>query len=106
MKETIESIIDIDNRTEELVKQTDLEEERLREELRKKLTDMESKANNEAKIKAQEIFDKIISEAGLEVERRKLENSKRLKKIDENYENNKDYLIEKAFDKIILSKDD
>ncbi|RVU55681.1 hypothetical protein [Anaerosphaera multitolerans] len=105
MKGQIDEIIKIDEKTQILVKETEEKIEELREDFRKKATDMENKAIEDAKITAQEEFDKIINQSKAEAEKKERENREKLKKVDLLYEKNKKYLIDKVFNEFILNKD-
>jgi F0F1-type ATP synthase membrane subunit b/b' len=106
MKEVIDNIIEIDKKTQTLVSNTNKQIVKEKEELRKKIAELEKQSVDNAKKEAQERFDEIISKAESEVEKRKALNLKELKMIEENYQDKKDKLIEQAFKNIILNVDD
>lgn len=106
MKDKIEGIFEIDEKTKKIVDLTDKEIAEDVEDLRKTLTAMENESNEKAKKTAMEEFDKVISEAEKEAEEKNSENAIQLKEIDKIYEEHKEELIEEAFSKIVLGRDD
>lgn len=106
MKELIDQIIEIDNKTKILVSNTEEEIARQREVLRDNIAKLEKESSERAKKEAQQEFDKIIADAESIIEDRKASNLKELERIEKNYLDKKDKLIEDVFKDIILDVDD
>lgn len=106
MKSQINKVLEIDEKTQKLVKDTEKKIEKVREEFRKRATDMENFALEDAKKTAQEEFDKIIEEAKSIATKKEDDDKEKLKEIDELYNKNEKKLIDRAFNKFILGEDD
>lgn len=105
MKESIDSIIAIDNKTKEMVNKTNKEIFDLREDLQKRIIDMENKTLEQAKDLAKSKYNEITKSFEDKVSLILSENRKRLKKVEDDYNKEENHLIDKAL-KIILDEDD
>lgn len=105
MKESIDSIIAIDNKTKEMVKKTNKEIFDLREDLQKKIIDMENKTLEQAKDLAKSKYNEITKSFEDKASLILSENRKKLKKVEDDYNKEENHLIDKAL-KIILDEDD
>lgn len=105
MKESIDSIIAIDNKTKEMVNKTNKEIFDLREDLQKKIIDMENKTLEQAKDLAKSKYNEITKSFEDKASLILSENRKRLKKVEDDYNKEENHLIDKAL-KIILDEDD
>lgn len=105
MKESIDSIIAIDNKTKEMVNKTNKEIFDLREDLQKRIIDMENKTLEQAKDLAKSKYNEITKSFEDKASLILSENRKRLKKVEDDYNNEENHLIDKAL-KIILDEDD
>ena len=102
MKVTIESILEIEERSKPVMEETDAKINSMKDDLQKKLSQMESEVTKEAKDEASLKFSEIMASAEEEVKKRKDEIQNELSKIDENFKLQKDELVEEAFKKFIL----
>ena len=105
MKESIDSIIAIDNKTKEMVNKTNKEIFDLREDLQKKIIDMENKTLEQAKDLAKSKYNEITKSFEDKASLILSENRKKLKKVEDDYNKEENHLIDKAI-KIILDEDD
>lgn len=105
MKESIDSIIAIDNKTKEMVNKTNKEIFDLREDLQKKIIDMENKTLEQAKDLAKSKYNEITKSFEDKASLILSENRKRLKEVEDDYNKEENHLIDKAL-KIILDEDD
>ncbi|MFR9280992.1 MAG: hypothetical protein ACLVKV_00060 [Peptoniphilus lacrimalis] len=105
MKESIDSIIAIDNKTKEMVNKTNKEIFDLREDLQKKIIDMENKTLEQAKDLAKSKYNEITKSFEDKASLILSENRKKLKKVEDDYNKEENHLIDKAL-KIILDEDD
>lgn len=105
MKESIDSIIAIDNKTKEMVNKTNKEIFDLREDLQKRIIDMENKTLEQAKDLAKSKYNEITKSFEDKASLILSENRKRLKKVEDDYNKEENHLIDKAI-KIILDEDD
>lgn len=105
MKESIDSIIAIDNKTKEMVNKTNKEIFDLREDLQKKIIDMENKTLEQAKDLAKSKYNEITKSFEDKASLILSENRKKLKKVEDDYDKEENHLIDKAL-KIILDEDD
>ncbi|MDK7721657.1 hypothetical protein [Peptoniphilus lacrimalis] len=105
MKESIDSIIAIDNKTKEMVNKTNKEIFDLREDLQKRIIDMENKTLEQAKDLAKSKYNEITKSFEDKASLILSENRKRLKKVEDDYNKEENHLIDKAL-KIILDEDD
>ena len=105
MKESIDSIIAIDNKTKEMVNKTNKEIFDLREDLQKKIIDMENKTLEQAKDLAKSKYNEITKSFEDKAYLILSENRKKLKKVEDDYNKEENHLIDKAL-KIILDEDD
>ena len=105
MKESIDSIIAIDNKTKEMVNKTSKEIFDLREDLQKKIIDMENKTLEQAKDLAKSKYNEITKSFEDKASLILSENRKKLKKVEDDYNKEENHLIDKAL-KIILDEDD
>ena len=105
MKESIDSIIAIDNKTKEMVNKTNKEIFDLREDLQKRIIDMENKTLEQAKDLAKSKYNEITKSFEDKASLILSENRKKLKKVEDDYNKEENHLIDKAF-KIILDEDD
>lgn len=105
MKESIDSIIAIDNKTKEMVNKTNKEIFDLREDLQKRIIDMENKTLEQAKDLAKSKYNEITKSFEDKASLILSENRKRLKEVEDDYNKEENHLIDKAL-KIILDEDD
>ena len=105
MKESIDSIIAIDNKTKEMVNKTNKEIFDLREDIQKKIIDMENKTLEQAKDLAKSKYNEITKSFEDKASLILSENRKKLKKVEDDYNKEENHLIDKAL-KIILDEDD
>lgn len=105
MKESIDSIIAIDNKTKEMVNKTNKEIFELREDLQKRIIDMENKTLEQAKDLAKSKYNEITKSFEDKASLILSENRKKLKKVEDDYNKEENHLIDKAL-KIILDEDD
>lgn len=105
MKESIDSIIAIDNKTKEMVNKTNKEIFDLREDLQKRIIDMENKTLEQAKDLAKSKYNEITKSFEDKASLILSENRKKLKKVEDDYDKEENHLIDKAL-KIILDEDD
>ncbi|MFR6454337.1 MAG: hypothetical protein ACLUOG_04825 [Peptoniphilus lacrimalis] len=105
MKESIDSIISIDNKTKEMVNKTNKEIFDLREDLQKRIIDMENKTLEQAKDLAKSKYNEITKSFEDKASLILSENRKKLKKVEDDYNKEENHLIDKAL-KIILDEDD
>lgn len=105
MKESIDSIIAIDNKTKEMVNKTNKEIFDLREDLQKRIIDMENKTLEQAKDLAKSKYNEITKSFEDKASLILSENRKKLKKVEDDYNKEENHLIDKAI-KIILDEDD
>ncbi|EFA89791.1 hypothetical protein HMPREF2134_13855 [Peptoniphilus lacrimalis DNF00528] len=105
MKESIDSIIAIDNKTKEMVNKTNKEIFELREDLQKRIIDMENKTLEQAKDLAKSKYNEITKSFEDKASLILSENRKKLKKVEDDYNKEENHLIDKAI-KIILDEDD
>lgn len=105
MKESIDSIIAIDNKTKEMVNKTNKEIFDLKEDLQKRIIDMENKTLEQAKDLAKSKYNEITKSFEDKASLILSENRKRLKKVEDDYNKEENHLIDKAL-KIILDEDD
>ncbi|EFK39044.1 MULTISPECIES: hypothetical protein [Peptoniphilus] len=105
MKESIDSIIAIDNKTKEMVNKTNKEIFDLREDLQKRIIDMENKTLEQAKDLAKSKYNEITKSFEDKASLILSENRKKLKKVEDDYNKEENHLIDKAL-KIILDEDD
>jgi len=105
LKESIDSIIAIDNKTKEMVNKTNKEIFELREDLQKRIIDMENKTLEQAKDLAKSKYNEITKSFEDKASLILSENRKKLKKVEDDYNKEENHLIDKAI-KIILDEDD
>ena len=105
MKESIDSIIAIDNKTKEMVNKTNKEIFELREDLQKRIIDMENKTLEQAKDLAKSKYNEITKSFEDKASLILSENRKKLKKVEDDYNKEENHLIDKAI-KIIVDEDD
>lgn len=105
MKDSINSVISIDNKTRELVKNTEDEITALREDLQKKLVDMENKSLEEAKNEAQAKFESIKKSFEAKEQSILLENKEKAANVESGYLKEEKTLIDRAIS-IILNEED
>lgn len=105
MKESIDSIIAIDDKTKEMVNKTNKEIFDLREDLQKRIIDMENKTLEQAKDLAKSKYNEITKSFEDKASLILSENRKKLKKVEDDYNKEENHLIDKAL-KIILDEDD
>lgn len=106
LKESIDSILTIDKKTRELVQDTDEEIEKIKKDLREKLTDLENESIEKSKLFGKEKSDEILSEFEEKAQNLRNDNTRNLKEIEKFYNENSDSLIESAFNMVIGSKRD
>ena len=104
MKESIDSIIAIDNKTKEMVNKTNKEIFELREDLQKRIIDMENKTLEQAKDLAKSKYNEITKSFEDKASLILSENRKKLKKVEDDYNKEENHLIDKAI-KIILDEE-
>lgn len=105
MKESIDNVISIDNKTKELVNKTEKEIQEIRDDLQKKLINMENKTLEEAKDLAKSKYEEITKSFEERASLILSENRKKLKQVEDDYNKEENNLIEKVID-IILNEDE
>lgn len=105
MKDSIQSVIGIDNKTKDLVAKTDQEIEEIRLNTRAKLSKLEADTMFDAKETAQVEFDRITNYYNGKAKELVDSNKKRLDSIDGYYKDNLSNLIDGAV-KIFFTKGD
>lgn len=101
LKDGIDSILTIDKKTKELVEDTDKRIEKIRADLRKKLTDMENDSIEEAKKLGQEKSQEIIDDFDSKVNNLKEQNENRLNEIQQFYKDHEEELLDEAFELVV-----
>ena len=101
MKESIDSILAIDKKTRELVEDTDREIEKIKKDLREKLTDLENESIEKSKLLGKQKSEEILEEFQQRADDLRRENQETLRGIEEYYNENSDELIKNAFDMLI-----
>ncbi|WP_138159560.1 hypothetical protein [Peptoniphilus catoniae] len=104
MKDSIDRVLDIDEKTSELVKKNEEEIESLKNKLRDELDLMEKSAREKAKEISDNKYDEIINQAEKDKKAGEEDIARRLKSIDEEFEKQKADLINKAFNKFVLGE--
>ncbi len=105
MKESIDNVISIDNKTKELVNKTEKEIQEIRDDLQKKLINMENKTLEEAKDLAKSKYEEITKSFEERASLILSENRKKLKQVEDDYNKEENNLIEKVIE-IILNEDE
>lgn len=101
LKESIDSILAIDKKTRELVEDTDREIEKIKKDLREKLTDLENESIEKSKLLGKQKSEEILEEFQQRADDLRRENQETLRGIEEYYNENSDELIKNAFDMLI-----
>lgn len=101
LKDGIDSILAIDKKTKELVEQTDRQIEKIRSDLREKLTDMENESIEHAKKIGQEKSQAVIDEFNEKVSNLRKQNENKLKGIEQFYKNHEAELLDEAFELLV-----
>lgn len=104
LKESIDSILAIDQKTRELVDNTEKEIESIKKDLREKLTDIENESIEKSKAIGKEKRDEILADFEKKADNLRKDNERNLKEIEEFYNENSDKFIKSAFDMVIGRK--
>lgn len=104
LKESIDSILAIDQKTRELVDNTEKEIESIKKDLREKLTDIENESIERSKAIGKEKSEEILKDFEKKADDLRKDNEKNLKEIEKFYNENSDKLIKNAFDMVIGRK--
>ncbi|MDD7363443.1 MAG: hypothetical protein SPI65_04640 [Peptoniphilus sp.] len=97
MEQLIRGVIELDERTDKMVREKEASIEEDKSGLQKRFSEMEADERESSKKAAKESYDEIYSDAMDVVDKIKEKNHLKLEQVDDIYKKHKDELVEEAF---------